>query len=124
MVAEAVLGRPLPRGAVVHHVDGTRDNNDPSNLVICQDQAYHMLLHARQRVVDMGGNPNVDKYCTTCKALHPREDFPKNRNRPDGLGLDCRASANARRRGKYNVWNERRAETQRIRRANAAAHRR
>ena len=31
------------------HLDGNPRNNAPSNLVICQDKAYHMLLHARQR---------------------------------------------------------------------------
>jgi hypothetical protein len=29
--------------------------NDPSNLVVCLNQAYHWLLHARQRVMDAGG---------------------------------------------------------------------
>jgi HNH endonuclease len=49
LVAEKALGKPLPKGAIVHHVDGNTLNNAPSNLVICQDQAYHCLLHKRQR---------------------------------------------------------------------------
>lgn len=45
--AEAALGHPLPEGAVVHHANGTTSDDSP--LVICQDQAYHLLLHARMR---------------------------------------------------------------------------
>ncbi len=45
--AEKALGKPLPRGAEVHHLDGTKDDNTP--LVICQDRSYHMFLHKRMR---------------------------------------------------------------------------
>lgn len=41
LLAEKALGKPLPDKAVVHHHFG--------GLVICQDQAYHMLLHKRIR---------------------------------------------------------------------------
>lgn len=46
--AELALGKPLPRGAEVHHADGSKGDNAPL-LVICQDRAYHMLLHKRMR---------------------------------------------------------------------------
>ena len=46
--AEKALGHPLPKGAVVHHVDGDVGNPN-ARLVICQDQAYHLLLHRRAR---------------------------------------------------------------------------
>src|SRR5579862_7979123 len=74
MVAERALGRRLPAGAVVHHVDGNPANNAAKNLVICPNQAYHLLLHARQRIVDAGGSPAQQKICKTCKALKPRSD--------------------------------------------------
>ena len=50
-VAEKAIGRPLPPGAIVHHIDGIRDNNHPSNLVICQDAAHHQMLHRRARAI-------------------------------------------------------------------------
>lgn len=45
--AEMALGKQLPAGAEVHHADGTKADDAP--LVICQDRAYHMLLHKRMR---------------------------------------------------------------------------
>ena len=47
LVAERALGKYLPTGAVVHHVNVDRRNNAPTNLVICENQTYHKLLHVR-----------------------------------------------------------------------------
>lgn len=49
LVASDVLGKLLPPGAVVHHINEDRSDNRHSNLVICQDDAYHKLLHKRMR---------------------------------------------------------------------------
>lgn len=46
--AEKALGKELPKEAVVHHMNGDpADNDSPWNLVVCPDQAYHLLLHRR-----------------------------------------------------------------------------
>jgi hypothetical protein len=65
LVAERALGKPLPPGAQVHHVDKDRTNNAPSNLVICEDAAYHQLLHNRMRAMDATGDPNTVR-CGDC----------------------------------------------------------
>src|SRR5881396_1128832 len=72
--AKQAAGHELPARAVIHHPD--HDGTNPSaRLVICEDQAYHMLLHARERIVRAGGNPNTDKLCGTCHRVKPRTAF-------------------------------------------------
>lgn len=67
MVAEAALGKRLPPNAVVHHVDGVGGNNAKTNLVICEDQAYHVLLHRRQRAREACGDANKWQ-CRHCRC--------------------------------------------------------
>ena len=67
LLAEVALGKPLPEGAVVHH--HTKDQ-----LVICQDQAYHLLLHQRQRAYKACGHANWRK-CTYCKQYSDPKDL-------------------------------------------------
>ena len=54
IIAENVLGKKLPKGSQVHHVDGDKTNNANSNLVICPNAGYHSLLHKRARAYDRG----------------------------------------------------------------------
>lgn len=65
LVAERILGKFLPPDAVIHHVDENPSNNDPSNLVICQDRAYHNLLHQRIRSLRNCGHASWKK-CRFC----------------------------------------------------------
>jgi hypothetical protein len=71
--AEKALGHPLPKGAEVHHTDLTRSETSP--LVICQNHAYHYLLHLRTKIFIHGGNPNTDAWCSGCQKPKPRTDF-------------------------------------------------
>lgn len=51
-LAEKALGKRLPVGAIVHHMNlNKKDNCTPLNLVICPDQSYHMLLHYRMKLL-------------------------------------------------------------------------
>jgi hypothetical protein len=71
LVAERVLGKKLPTKAVIHHVDKNGFNNNLSNLVICENQAYHKFLHKRQDALRACGNKNWIK-CNTC-GIHDYE---------------------------------------------------
>ena len=66
LIAEKALGRCLPVGTEVHHVDENTSRNVNNNLVICQDHAYHHLLHQRTRSYRASGDPNARK-CRYCK---------------------------------------------------------
>ncbi len=65
IIAEDAVGRDLPPPIVIHHVDGNGKNNCPSNLVVCPNHEYHMLLHKRERALDACGNPDYRK-CDQC----------------------------------------------------------
>jgi len=72
LIVERVIGKRLPLKAVVHHVDGNRLNNSNSNLVVCEGQGYHTLLHRRARGA-RAGNANMIR-CPLCKT----HDHPEN----------------------------------------------
>lgn len=70
VVAERALGKPLPKGAVVHHV-----NEDPldcrnKNLVILQNQGMHNILHGRLKALQATGNAHAKP----CKFCHKYDD--------------------------------------------------
>ena len=72
-IAEAALGKPLPKGAVVHHANRNPSDNRRENLVICPNQAYHLLIHQRMRAMEACGHADWRK-CKYCK----RYDAPEN----------------------------------------------
>jgi hypothetical protein len=57
--AATALGRPLPAGVEVHHYK--------EELVICEDESYHKLLHVRQGAFEGCGDPHKRK-CNCCKC--------------------------------------------------------
>ena len=89
LIAETALGHYMPAGAQVHHIDESRNNNIKSNLVICENQAYHMFLHVRAKVVRRGGNPNTHGFCNECEGIKPCEGFYQRRNGGLGYCIEC-----------------------------------
>lgn len=77
LIAERALGKVLSSGVQVHHVDLDKANNEPSNLVICPNQAYHRLLHRRTKALDACGH--ADYY--RCRFCHEWDD-------PNTMGKD------------------------------------
>lgn len=94
-IAAKALGKPLPQGAVVHHVNDDKRDNRNTNLVICQDDVYHRLLHARARVIRAGGLPSTHKICGGCKQCLTIDRFGRQASRYDGLAPRCRECFNA-----------------------------
>jgi len=44
VVVSKTLGRPLIKGEMVHHINGNKRDNSPTNLFIC-DRKQHRFLH-------------------------------------------------------------------------------
>jgi len=92
-VAEKAMGKKLPKGAVVHHVDENRLNNCPTNLVVCT-RAYHMVLHARMRAMAACGNPDWIK-CTFCGTYSDPLTMWTSPVRRQGYHKECRRERKA-----------------------------
>jgi len=75
LICEKALGKYLPKGAVVHHVNkNKKDNHTPFNLVICQDNTYHLYLHQRLRAYKACGHADW-LGCRYCKKYDKPENM-------------------------------------------------
>ncbi len=102
-IAEKAIGKPLPSGAEVHHVDQDPTNNSPSNLVICPDAAYHKLLHQRQRAFDACGHYGWRK-CQFCQQYDDPANMWTSRKKAchRACGNAARAAYNKAKKGTKN----------------------
>ena len=118
IVAEEVLGKALPEDAVVHHVDGNGLNNENKNLVICQNQRYHLFLHSRKAAYYACGNANWKK-CKFCKTWDDptSDDLYIEPNVNSAHHRSCRREHNKTTNNQPGGVNERRREKRRLSRA-------
>lgn len=91
LVAEKALGKPIQKGTDIHHFP-SKENF--THLVICQDHAYHALLHIRYRALLACGNPNWRK-CAFCKKY---DDIKNLYCFPNGYGYKHHSCSNAHQR--------------------------
>jgi len=89
LVASRALGKPLPKGAAVHHVNGDGHDNRPENLVVCPDNAYHRTLHRRMEALAASGHADWRK-CGLCKHYDAPENLYID---PSGKNVKHRACA-------------------------------
>lgn len=123
LIVEQVLGKPLPEGAHVHHLNGDTADNRHANLVACQDAAYHNLLHARARALAACGHAGW-KRCRFCKTWAPTSELMDCRPRwrwPQWAHRSCYNTAQrprqARRRARARAAKLERADLLRLDRA-------
>lgn len=74
LIVEKLLGKSLPNGVMIHHFDGIPSNDKNKNLVICENNTYHRLLHQRKRAYDACGHANWKK-CHICKEYDEVENL-------------------------------------------------
>lgn len=58
LVAEQILGRPLAVNEQVHHIDGAKTNNDPSNISIVSAAAHASRHHRKRTDLKLLSQPN------------------------------------------------------------------
>lgn len=72
--AETAMGKPIELPHVIHH-------HTDEQLVICENQAYHLFIHQRTRALRACGHANWIK-CSYCKKYDDPINL-RNRKHPD-----------------------------------------
>lgn len=100
-VAERALGKPLPEGAIVHHINENRADNRPCNLLICTT-AYHNILHRRLRAYKASGHADWRRRYYCRRYSDPRELSSPARS-PHLYHRQCRHDHDAQHRERTNA---------------------
>jgi len=92
LIVEKALGKYLPLPSIVHHVDGNRSNNTNRNLIVCQDESYHHLIHIRTRALRECGDARKRK-CLFCKQYDDVSNlFLSKTHHTSAYHRECRAA--------------------------------
>jgi hypothetical protein len=107
-VMEQHLGHLLPKGSVVHHINGVRTDNRIENLVLCESKSSHRILHAQLEALNACGHENWLKCCYCHKYDDPKNLFVRV-HKICGTGSSYHTKCNAEYRlGRYHeVWKHR-----------------
>ncbi len=99
LVVEKALGRYLPKGAVIHHANGRRAQNNNKNIVLCESRGYHLLIEARTRAFRASGHANYRR-CPHCKKWDDPANMYLYKTRRGAYHQDCRRRYQQRRSSK------------------------
>ena len=71
IIIELKLGRYLTKEEIVHHKNGKRSDNSPSNLVYVKSRGSHNHLHSKRKDLQVPGseNPMIECACGCGKRL-------------------------------------------------------
>lgn len=89
--ASLALGKKVPAGVHVHHVDNISKNNTNTNLVVCS-ASYHKLIHARTDAYDLTGDANKMK-CTYCGQYDDPKNMYKRPTQYQAWHKECRSTS-------------------------------
>ena len=77
LIVEKVLGRTLPQYAIVHHINEDETDNRNENLVACESQGLHNIIHGRTKALKACGNARW-KPCRYCHEYDDPAQLVKN----------------------------------------------
>jgi hypothetical protein len=81
-------------------VNGIESDNRNTNLVICQDQCYHLLLHLRAKALKECGNADYRR-CIYCRKWDSTDHMRKNQS--NYMHSKCSGDARRKARHKYSL---------------------
>ena len=79
LITEKALQKFLPLKAVIHHINHIKADNCSENLIICQNQSYHRIIHLREKNYFICGHASWKK-CTKCHQYDEVKKLLKYKN--------------------------------------------
>jgi hypothetical protein len=109
---EKAIGRELHLGAIIHHVNGIKNDNRPGNLVVCPNEKYHRMLHVRAQALKECGRKDYRKcyYCQIYddinKLIIQEKGAAYHRNCKSNYGRDYRIANSIKISERLKKWRQ------------------